>query len=526
MRKHQIISVISVISLIVLSSCGVVLKEKAKLPSEVKMEIRQLLDSISDEKLLNYVKKLSSEDYGGRLTGTWDYKACARWLATHFKKWGLKPMGENNGYLQSYPNPFTIVFEGGELSYSNKSKGRWRKKVYIYEKEYYPGSQSGNGKLTAEVVYAGYGITAPELNYDDYAGVNVRGKIVLVEPEVPVSPNETPQLAKEWRPYSFYQYKVKMAVAHGAKGMLIHSLAVNPNIDYVKGLKVAQVGDTVIQDVFSGTGKIHRNLKEKIKSTLKPQSFRTQKIFTINNVTEHHPKGIGYNVIGMIEGEDPLLKDEVIILGANLDHVGFCYEVIPGANDNASGVAVMMGVAEAIAKSPIKPKRSVLFIGFGSKEQAFKGSLAYLNRPLFPKNKTVAFLNLDMVGCGDKLKVLSAQNHPEIWKYISKANRKSAQQRIEPLVFTNLGRPLRDSDIFAERGVPSISFKAYGAPTFPHTTKDTVETITPEIIGNLVKILYWTILDISNTNQDFFSLKLGMKDATLELFLSLEENQG
>jgi len=396
------------------------------------------------------------------------------------------------------------VFVGGELSYTYRSRSARKKRKYAYEKEYYPGSNSGDGKLTAEVVYAGFGITAPELNYDDYAGMNVKGKIVLIEPEGPLSPDESPELYKEWKPYSSYQYKIKMAVAHGAKGMLINDLTVNADIDYVQNFMVSQVGEAVMKDVFAGTGKPHEEVIEKIKATLTPQSFRTRKLFAIENFTEHHSKGTGYNVLSLIEGTDPLLKEEVIILGANLDHVGFCYEVMPGANDNASGVAVLLGVAEALARSPVKPKRSVLMIGFGSKEQGFRGSQTYLKNPVFPKKKTVVFLNLSKVGCGDTLHVQGAGNYPELWKLLSTANDKSSQQTLEPEPYANPGRPKLDADIFLSEGIPNISFRAEGAPTYPRTTRDTVKTITPQIMTRLSKILYQAILEIANAQQDFF----------------------
>jgi len=335
--KNKLLSCLfltSLLSLIVFSSCAVAVKEGAKLSDEEKVQEAELLDSIAAEKLLSYVIKLSSKLYAGRLTGTPEYRNCAQWVASLFEEWGLKPVGDNGTYLQSFPNPYTIVFVGGELSYIYRSKGTRKKRKYVYAKEYYPGSNSGNGKFTAEVVYAGYGITAPELNYDDYKDLNVKERIVLIEPEVPVSPEQSPEEYKEWRPYAFYQYKIKMAVAHGAKGMLINELTVNPDIDYVQDFMTAQVGEPVVQDIFAGTGKTHQDVKAKISNTLTPQSFRTRRVFTIENFTEHHPKGIGYNVLGLIEGKDPLLKEEVIVVGANLDHVGFCYEVMQGAFKN------------------------------------------------------------------------------------------------------------------------------------------------------------------------------------------------
>jgi hypothetical protein len=494
--KFFIISfTISVLAMFFVTSCAVGVKREIELSDEEKVQTDRLLDTISTEKLLGYVKKLSSKTYAGRLAGTPEYKACANWVSSQFEQWELTPRGDNNTFLQSYPNPYTIVFVGGELSYTYRSRGQQRKKKYVYEKEYFPGSQSANGPVTAEVVYVGYGITAPEMNYDDYAGVNVKERIVLVEPDAPVSPEEDPELFKDWRPYSFNQYKIKMAVAHGAKGLLFNDLAVNPDIDHVPNFMVAQVGDAVVKDLFAGTGKTHQENLEEIRSSLQPLSFRTRKVFTIQNFTEHHPKGIGYNVMGQIEGADPLLKQEVIILGANLDHLGFCYEIMPGANDNASGVAVLLGTAEALAQSPIQPKRSILFIAFGSKEQAFMGTQTYIKKPAFPKNKTIAFINLSTVGCGNKLSSLGGQDYPKLWQYF---------QDLEALPYDNHGRPRLDADLFLDKGIPSMTIIAQGAPSYARTRKDTADTINPNTMKELSKILYRAVLAMANSSQDFF----------------------
>lgn len=496
-------SLTAVLLVIVLSACGVGVQKGAKLTDEQKSRIAQETGPITVEKLFGYVKKLSSKEYAGRLTGTPEYRACANWMASLFEEWGIKPGGENSTYLQSFPNPYTIVFVGGELSYLYRSGGRQRKKQYVYEKEYYPGSQSGDGRLTAEVVYVGYGITAPEMNYDDYADVNVSGKIVLVEPGAPISAEENPALFKDWKPYAFNQYKVKMAVAHGARGMLINNLTVNADIDYVQNFMVAQAGNAVVNDLFAGTGKTHQEILDAIKNTLTPQSFRTRKTFLIENYTEHHKNGTGYSVLGLIEGSDPILKDEVIIVGANLDHVGFCYEIIPGANDNASGAAVLLGAAETMAQSLIKPRRSALFIGFGSKEQAFRGSETYLKNPLFPRDKTVAFIDLSMVGCGDVIQAKGAQDYPEIWKHISRAITKNGLHPVEEQSYSNPGLPEYDGDIFLGKKIPSFIFTVTGAPTYPHTTKDTASTLTPDILADLARILYYGVLELANTDQKF-----------------------
>ncbi len=500
MKSHTFILLFLILT-ILLSSCGVAVKEEAKRRDEAR---GQIMESISEQKLLDYVRKLSSDDYAGRLTGTPEYRACSRWVASLFEKWGLKPAGDDETYLQSYPNPYTRVFVGGELSYNYESEGRWRKKTYVYEKEYYPGSQSGDGELTAEVVYVGYGIMAPELNYNDYAGINVGGEIVLVEPEGPVSPDGNPDQFKDWRSYTIPDYKVKMAVAQGAKGMLYNELRVHPDMPYVPGFMVSHVGEAPVKDIFSRTGKNQEELKKEIDLALKPRSFRTHKRFTIKNFTKHYSKGTGYNVMGLIEGIDPLLKEDVIILGANLDHVGYCYEVMPGANANASGIAVMLGVAEAIARTPVRPKRSVLFIAFGSKEQGFKGSNTYFSNPLFKKDETVVFLNLDMVGCGNQLRAFGALNQPKIWKFFERISTSSIPQDVEPYPFDKTDRPRSDADIFLKKRIPSILFRAYGTPTYPYTTKDTVKTITPMIMKDLALILSLAILDLANADRNAF----------------------
>jgi len=126
MRNKIIFVLLLILTLFLFSSCGVSVKEETQ---QRKQEKLQIMDSISEEKLLDYVRHLSSDDYAGRLTGTPEYRACARWVASLFGKWGLKPGGDGQTYLQSYPNPYTIVFVGGELSYNYKSKGQWKKKT-------------------------------------------------------------------------------------------------------------------------------------------------------------------------------------------------------------------------------------------------------------------------------------------------------------------------------------------------------------------------------------------------------------
>jgi hypothetical protein len=467
-----------------------------------EQKILNVMHSISSQALFDYVKELTSEKYGGRLTGTPGYNASAEWVISLFKKWGIAPSGDKGTYLQAYPNPYTLVFKGGELTLNIPVKGGVIKKYYKYEDEFIPGATSGSGEVTAEVVYVGYGITAPELGYDEYKGVDVKGKIVLMDREVPVSPDDNPELFKKWRPYSFHQYKLENAVAHGAKGMIYnYGPITNPNNSYREGFIYSHVGDAVVADVFAGTGKTYKETVDKIRKELKPQSFATGKNFSIKNVTEHHPEGVGYNVIGILPGSDPKLKDNVMIIGGHLDHVGRCWELMPGANDNASAVAVLLGVAEAISKSPVKPRRTIMFLAFGGEEQGVLGSDFYCEHPSFPLDKTIGFMNMDGVGSGDRISASAGKNYPPFWEFIEKNNQKYIHRQLSTNSWANLARPRLDAARFMWKNVPTLSFSTQGfyspLPTY-HTTRDNLSLITPEILEDMAQLLFMAVLDMAN----------------------------
>jgi len=475
--------------------------QPARSPEE---ELLSGLHSISSQTLYDYVQELVSEKYGGRLTGTAEYSACANWVASLLDKWGVRPAGDGGTYFQEFPNPYTLVFPGCEVYLRFPVKGDEIRKTYLYEDEFIPGGTSGHGEVTAEVVYVGYGVTAPELGYDDYAGVDVRGKIILMEREVPVSPGDNPELFKKWRPYSFHQYKLETAVAHGAKGMLYNYGPIgNPNNSFREGFIYSHVGDAVVADIFAGTGRDHKAVVEKIEKMLKPQSFPTGKVFTIKNNTAHHPEGIGINVIGLMEGGDPVLKDELIILGGHLDHLGRMWELMPGANDNAAAVAVILGVAEAMSRCSLKPRRSVMFQFFGAEEQGVAGSDYYLSHPVFPLEKTVAFINMEAPGIGDKVSVMAGQNFPGFYAFLETADRRYVHRPIEASLFANIARPRQDTARFLWKGVPSVTVGAEETvpvkrPSSYHNTRDNLDAITPEIMEDIAQLLFAAIMDMSD----------------------------
>ncbi|MBS3774921.1 MAG: M28 family peptidase [Bacteroidales bacterium] len=461
-------------------------------------EIRGM-KSISSHELLGYVKEMASEKYGGRLTGTPGYDSSAQWLIRHLKGWGVEGKAPSGGYLQHFDIPYTRVFPGCRVTLHLPQNGGEILKHYDYVSEFIPGATSDSGTVQAEVVYAGYGITAPELGYDDYQGIDVEGKILLMEREVPLNPKDDTTLFKKWEPYSHHSYKLKNAVRHGAAGMLYnYGPIVNPNNAFEPGFIYSHVGDTVVQDIFAGTGRSHQQVTDSIRDNLQPVSFPTGKTFTITNNTQHFPNGRGSNVIGYMEGSDPRLKDEVIIIGAHLDHLGRCWELIPGANDNASGVAVMMAVARALSEYNIQMKRSVMFLSFGAEEQGIVGSRVYLQNPSFPLEKTWALLNLDGVGVGNKIGVTAGKNFPRRYTFFRDVNEQYIHRHLNPSSFLNITRPRLDAARFMKAGVPILSFYAYGAPSIYHQPGDDVDRITPEIMEEMARMLFMSVIRMAN----------------------------
>ncbi|HEY3286076.1 MAG TPA: M20/M25/M40 family metallo-hydrolase [Gemmatimonadaceae bacterium] len=472
-------------------------------PATPQERLVAAMHGVSSNVILDYVKEMTDEKYGGRLTGTPGYDASAAWAVDLLRGWGYQPAGDKGTWYQKFPNPYTLVRPGTELSLQLPQPGGGKiVKSYTWETEFYQGSTSDSGSVTADAVYVGYGVTAPELGYDDYAGVDVKGKIVVVEPEVPMGPGPDTVLFKKWRPYSFHSYKIENAAKHGAAGMVYDYHIVNPNARFVKGFILTYVGSAVMNDLFAGLPMSHRQTVDQIRNTLKPASRPFGKTMTLSNNTQHHPEGIGSNVVAVLPGSDPVLKDEYIVLGAHLDHLGYNHEMMPGAHDNASGVAVLLAAAEAITKAKVPLKRSVLLLLFGAEEQGVAGSEYYVAHPVVPNAKIKAFLNLESVGRGEMIGVSSGVEYPEIFQAMERANTQYVHRAMRASANPNLARPRQDAAHFLWAKIPTVSIGVGGAPPLPyasyHTTKDRWQILTPEIMEDLGRITFLATVDLAN----------------------------
>jgi len=175
----------------------------------------------------------------------------------------------------------------------------------------------------------------------------------------------------------------------------------------------------------------------------------------------------------------------------------------PGANDNASGVAVAMAVAQALAGMEPRPRRSVAFLFFAAEEQWVKGSEYYLQHQPPALASVRAFINLDGVGRGRRLEALAAKNYPKLWKYFAVANRELVHAAVSPSYFHNRARPRLDAARFMWAGVPTVSFSAYGAPELPypvyHTSHDRPEILTPQIMVYLGQLIFSAVIQLADS---------------------------
>jgi hypothetical protein len=377
---------------------------------------------IDSHRYLEDVKYLSSPELKGRATGTAEIGKAARYIANHFEKFGLVPAGAAKGYLQPYQIN-TASKLGGKNQFSVSINGK-RQSLKLAQ-DYSPFYFSSSGRVSGPVVFAGYGITAPEYDYDDYAGLDVKDKIVLV---LRREPQEKDSKSK-WRGtevtrHASFEAKAVNAKQHGARALiLINNAVTNPGEanelwgfarmqgpDDV-GIPYLNLKSTVADAWFAHAGKPLKELVEGIDADLKPRSFAFPGTLQIDgNADVQRVQREANNVIGYWPGE----TDEYVIVGAHYDHLGFgevfslapseVGKVHPGADDNASGTAGVIELARLITAQG-KRKRGVLFMTFSGEELGLIGSAYYADHPLLPTEKAVTMMLEGLIAQHTDLKV-------------------------------------------------------------------------------------------------------------------------
>ena len=362
---------------------------------------------------LAHVKHLSSPEMRGRGTGSPELDKAAAYIAGQFLKAGLRPAG-GDGYYQSFPvSVGSMLGEANRLSYS---VGGDRRELAI-DADYIPMSFSGSGTVSAPVVFAGYGITAREYGYDDYAGVDARGRIAVLLAHEPQE-YETASVF-EGRIYTEHSQlfsKALNARAHGAAAVIYVSDTANHSsaekleafISTVSpanpGMPFLHVRSEVVERWFAAAGRDFKQLQSAIDREGRPQSFAFPDTLRVEMETDvrHRPQDVK-NVVGFLPGQ----TEEYVILGAHYDHLGLGEQYSlapekagtphPGADDNASGTAGLVSLAHHLARGP-KPRRGVLFVAFAGEEIGLLGSSFYVSHPLLPLERARVMINMDMIG--------------------------------------------------------------------------------------------------------------------------------
>jgi len=449
-------------------------------------ELGSAWDSIRPMDAYNYCKKMAAAEFAGRLTGHEGYTKAANWAAEKFRQWGLKPINEETGYLQPYPSPYTVV-DSARMTLIIKNDNSDQEQIELkLGEDFLPLLFTDSGDQVAELVFAGWGIQAPELNYDDYAGLDVKNKFVLCFRGTP-DPGE-----KGFEKHDHHRYRMELARQLGALGLfyIYPEPIANPNGDWISGFTPAKISEKIADKIFSGKKISSAKLKDDLRLYRKPLSFPLEAQVAYWVVSRHFPKGIGYNIAGYVEGSDPNLRTHCVVIGGHFDHCGEHLGMLfAGANDNASGSAVVMEVAEAASKLERKPKRSLMFVLFGGEEKGLEGSNYFVDNLPEMCSKVDAMFNFDMTGAGDGTRCGYSVGAADLKDIILEAD-ESVKTLRGHWEIKHIGVRSSDYAPFFLKGAVCASFFSTGPHLHYHQTGDTIYRINPDIMADIARLAF------------------------------------
>ncbi len=427
--------------------------------------------AITPEELLWADAWLSDDARAGRETGSPECREAALWIAGRMAKMGLEAPEKAPGHLQPWELPVgEPVPAGCALSVLREGAAPV---PFEIGKDYIVMGGSGAGDVDAPAVFAGYGIQDPEQKYDDFAGLDCTGKAVLLLRHEPREKDPKSRWnGDRMTRHSLFPYKVQAARKAGAAAVVIVNDLLNHEEDRVAqtsvglpgdaGVPVALAGRAFAAALLGGTGLTQEGLQREVDEADAPASREIPgvrlrlKTTMVRERTE--------NVAGILRGSDPALRDEWVVVGAHFDHVGRgpgggldprrYGEVHNGADDNASGTAALLEVAEHFALGGKPPRRSLLFLAFSGEEKGLLGSARFVAAPLVPLDRVAAMVNLDMVGRyrAGQFDVVGADSGTGL----REAAKAAAEGLGLELNFTNSGMANSDGLSFYNAKVPTL----------------------------------------------------------------------
>ncbi len=463
---------------------------------------------------------LSSAPLEGRASLSRGAEVTARYLATEMRKIGLQAAAEA-GFLQRFDVvPLQLDREQSSIQVARNGT----------ERSFAPGAvffpdPTQPVDLNLEVVFAGYGITAPEHGYDDYAGIDVRGKAVLIFDHEPQEPNADSEFngtgftlhANAWT-------KTWNAERHGAAAVLVVTEPLNTHRTAPRapdranappqalarselGIPRFSVPLEAAGALLEGTGRTPPEWQSQIDRTPSPASRTLNGVrVRLHGVNKTPGLQASWNVAGLLSGTDAILRDQTILVTSHYDHLGVQNgKLYPGANDNASGVVAMLEVARLLAGHPLA--RSVLFVAFGSEEQLMLGSYFYVAHPLRRLATTRAVLNLDMIGRNeehtpeslgayeltasrsDRLNVVGAVFSPDLEALLAEEAARAGMALSTKFDRDSSMRALFRCDHlpFLQKGVPAVWLFGGFHPGY-HEPSDTVDRLDFDKMERVVRL--------------------------------------
>jgi aminopeptidase YwaD len=460
--------------------------------------------NVTVKELQDEVKYLASEKLNGRLTGSEGDSLAADYIKLKLSEYGLVPV-KDDGLERFKVNDKVSLGKENSLLVNGTS--------YLPEKDFTPTGFSENGSVKSEVVFAGYGfiIENDSVKWDDYKGIDIKGKFVLILRSDPEPDNQNSKYAS----FSNDRNKAMLAKDKGASGVILVNTQGFDNADnldpvakgaYSVGIPVFMVKRPVADDILLKSKHKIVDLEKDLNKKMKPMSFATGTIAEaqaeiIQNMANTR------NVVMVLPGEDPVLKNEYLIFGAHYDHLGTggngsgsrAVDTIGihfGADDNASGVALLIELAGKFAGTKNSHKRSLVFAAFSGEEEGLLGSKQFTDNPVIDIKKADAMLNFDMVGRLKDTKdvqvggVGTASGLKELAQSVADTNKLR-------LTFTEEGSGPSDHSSFYSKNIPVLYFTT-GAHEDYHTPKDTWEKINYQGMVDVSDLVFKIATRIAN----------------------------
>jgi len=471
------------------------------------------LDSLSSERMLADVTTLSSPSFNGRQTGTADDANSAKWIAERFLASGLSlasirvdpisPRGSDLGFATGLMSKVVTVpnIASDPLIRISTASDSFTQQLGT---DYLPILDSPSAEVRGPIVFVGYGIIDATQRIDDYAGVDTTNAIVLFLRGTPthykgtVSHADKVRLARQKGALGFLtatgpvlsSYEARRGVT--GEPSAFYGLA--PHSDTLPGAWISTaLAEQVLAVADQGRPSRLHELQEKLNWSPATQSVNTGRYGSLDWQTRSG-EGLLVNVLAFLPGNDPQKAQEILVIGAHRDHFGRQAGLLfPGADDNASGTAVMLEVSRAMAKAGARGKRTVLFVSFSGEEQGLVGSRLYLERPVAPIGSTHAMINIDHAGVGNRRLTIGVTG-------FEKSVALEAGQTVGLAETLDLFGffPGGDHVPFKEAGVPTVTIVSGGIHPHFHRSSDRADTVNPDILQTAARYMLALAWQLAN----------------------------